>query len=95
MIGAHERSASVVADRGDVVGVPVEIGDRSVVLSCIEDDQIEELAHFEVPPDAQVVVEIDLTDRHPLKVSTDSVHLALINGNATAADEGAFGVVDS
>ena len=49
----------------DVVGVPVQISDGSIVLSGIKHDQIEERSNGEAAPDTEVVVHLDLTDGHP------------------------------
>lgn len=45
----------------DVVGVPVQVGDRAVVLAGVQHDDIQERSELEAPPDAQVVVHLDLT----------------------------------
>lgn len=62
-----------------VVGVPVQIGNGAIILPRVEHDQVEQTANAEAAPDAKVVVHFDLPDRHPLKVSTDGIHLALIS----------------
>jgi hypothetical protein len=91
---AHHTSTGIVADVVDVVGVPVEIGDGAVVLTGIEHDQIEQAADAEASPDTEVIVHLDLTDGHPLKVSSDSIHLSLVNRNTAVADERGLGVVE-
>jgi hypothetical protein len=91
---AHHTSTGIVADVVDVVGVPVEIGDGAVVLTGIKHDQIEQAADAEASPDTKVIVHLDLTDRHPLKVSSDSIHLSLVNRNTAVADERGLGVVE-
>jgi hypothetical protein len=78
----------------DVVGVPVEIGNGAVVLTGIKHDQIKQTSNAEASPDTEVIVHFDLTDRHPLKVSSDSIHLSLIDRNTAVADERGLGVVE-
>jgi hypothetical protein len=55
--------------------------------------QIEKLSHLKVSPDAKIVVQVDLTDRHPLKVCTDCIHLAGVHTNSTKLQEGSLGIV--
>jgi len=77
-----------------IIGVPVQICDGPVVLASVQHGQIDELADRERPPNSQVVVHVDLPDRHPLEVGTDGVHLALVYCDAhTVFDEGIFCVV--
>ena len=78
----------------DIVGVPVQVSDTAVVLTGVEHDQIEKVSNGEVTPDTEVVVHLDLTDWHPFEVSSDSVHLALINGNTAIGNERCLGVVE-
>lgn len=63
LMRAHHAAAGVVLDLVDVVRVPVEIGDRAVVLTSVKHDEINELANLEGPPDAKIVVHIDLPSR--------------------------------
>jgi hypothetical protein len=55
--------------------------------------QIEELSHLEVSPDTKVVVEVDLTNRHPLKVRTNCVHLARVYTDSAELQKGSLGIV--
>jgi len=91
---AHHASACIVADVVDVIGVPVEICDGAVVLAGVEHDQVEQAANAEAAPDTEVVVHFDLTNGHPLKVSSDSIHLSLVDGNTAITDERSFSVVE-
>lgn len=87
---AHHRAPGVVGDRVDVVRVPVQVGDGPVVLPRVEHHQVEQLADAEGAPDAQVVVHLDLPDRHPLEVGADCVHLHLVDGEAAVVNERGF-----
>jgi hypothetical protein len=91
---AHHTSTSIIADIVDVIGVPVEISNGTIVLTCIQHDQIEKTADAETSPDAKVIVHFDLTDGHPFEICSDGIHLSLIHGNTSVADEGGFGVVE-
>jgi hypothetical protein len=48
------------------VVVPAQTGDAAVVVASVEDDQVEKVAQLERPPDAQVVVEVDLAGKDEL-----------------------------
>lgn len=52
LTAAHEGTSSIVGDLVDVIGVPVKIGDGTVVLAGVEHDQVEQRADLEVTPDA-------------------------------------------
>lgn len=95
LVGAHESPAGVVGDLGDVVVVPAEGGDASVVVASVEHDQVDKLAEREASPDTQVVVHVDLADGHPLEVGAHGVHLPLVDADATVVDERFFGVVQA
>lgn len=45
----------------NVVGVPVKVGERSVIMTCIEHDQIEQRPDGEGSPDTEIVVHLDLS----------------------------------
>lgn len=77
----------------DVVGVPVEIGNRPIVLPSIEHHQIEQRAYREAPPNSQIVVHLDLANRHPFEVGPHRIHLPLVNTDPTVLDERGFCVV--
>ena len=49
----------------DVVGVPVQVCDGTVVLPGVEHDQVEERSNRVAAPDTKVVIHLDLTDGHP------------------------------
>jgi hypothetical protein len=55
--------------------------------------QIEKLSHLEVSPDAKVVVQVDLTNRHPLKVRTNCIHLARVYTDSTELQKGSLSIV--
>lgn len=77
-----------------IVGVPVQICDRPVILASVQHRQIDELADGERPPNSQVVIHVDLPDRHPLEVGTYGVHLALVYCDThTILDERVFCIV--
>jgi hypothetical protein len=78
----------------DVVGVPVEIGNGAVVLTGIKHDQIKQTSNAEASPDTEVIVHLNLADGHPFKVSSDSIHLSLVDRNTAVADERGFSVVE-
>lgn len=46
-----------------------------VVCKQIDTYKIDKFAKREAPPDTEVVVHVDLTDRHPFEVCAHSVHL--------------------
>jgi hypothetical protein len=91
---AHHASTGIVADVMDVVGVPVEIGNGAVVLTGIKHDQIKQTSNAEASPDTEVIVHLNLADGHPFKVSSDSIHLSLVDRNTAVADERGFSVVE-
>ena len=75
--------------------VPAEAGDAAVVVARVKNHQVKQVAELERPPDAQVVVQIYLPDRHPLKVGSHRVHLALVHADGRAIGaEGLLGVVE-
>jgi hypothetical protein len=77
----------------DIVCVPIQVRDRSVVLPGIKHDQIGEVAKLERAPDAQVVVHLHLADWHPLEVGANGIHLPLVDRDATIFDERVLGIV--
>jgi hypothetical protein len=100
-VAAHERASGIVAELRDVVVVPIEGRDGAIVVARVEHDEIEELADLKGAPYAEIVVHVDLADasrvrrgfiggmgglRHPLKVRSHGVHLALINAYAAGLD---------
>lgn len=53
------------------------------------------LANLEAPPDPQVVVHVNLSDRLPLKVRTNCIHLALVDAYTSIHLKGLLCVVES
>lgn len=90
---AHQRPRGIVGDVVDVVVVPIQSCNTPVVVARVEHDQIHHLAQLEVPPDAQIVVERHLPDRHPLEIRPHSVHLALVDAHAAKLEERLFRIV--
>lgn len=72
-----------------------KISNGAVIVAGVEHGQVKKSTHLEVSPDTEIVVHVDLPDRHPLKVSANGVHLALIDTDAAEAKEGVFGIVHS
>ena len=73
--------------------VPVQISDASIVLTGVKYDQVKQCADRKASPNPQIVVHLDLADRHPLEVSSNSVHLSLVNANSTISNERGLGIV--
>jgi hypothetical protein len=55
--------------------------------------QIEQLAHLEVPPNAEIIVQVDLAYRHPLEVGAYCVHFTGVDTYAAELEERGFGIV--
>jgi hypothetical protein len=55
--------------------------------------QIEQLSHLEVSPYAKIIVQVDLTNGHPLEVRTDCVHLARVYTDSTELQEGSLSII--
>jgi hypothetical protein len=55
--------------------------------------QIKQLPHLEIPPDTQIIIKINLANRHPFKVRAYRVHLARIHADSTGFQKRRFGVV--
>ena len=51
----------------DIVRIPVQISDGAIVLSGVEDDQVDERAKLERSPDAEVVVHFDYKNATSVK----------------------------
>lgn len=62
LTAAHEGARGVVDELLNVVVVPAELGDAAIVAAGIEHDQIQELAHLERTPDAQIIIHVHLAD---------------------------------
>ena len=45
-------------------------------------DEVKQLSHTEIPPNAEVIVKINLTDRHPLKIRAYRIHFESVEGYA-------------
>ena len=96
----HHGAAGVVADLVDVVTmschnavsrlhasysrIPVEISDRSVIITSIQHDKVDQSAQVERSPDAKIVVHLHLSDWHPLEVCTNGIHLPLVEADMLA-----------
>lgn len=91
--GSHHGPASIIGDSVDIVCIPVQICYRAVVLPGVKHDQVCQIAELERAPDSQVIVHLDLSNWHPLKISTDTVHFALVNRDAAVFDKRIFSVV--
>ena len=87
---AHHRAPCVIGDLVNVVGVGIDVGYIAVILTSVKHDQVEESADAKATPNSQIVIHFDLTDWHPLKVGTNSIHLSLIDTDATILDERLF-----
>ena len=83
----HHRAARVVRDLVDVMSIPVQIGDGPIVLTSVKHDKVKERADREAPPNPQIVVHLNLANRHPLEVRPNSVHLSLVNADSTIPDK--------
>jgi hypothetical protein len=46
-----------------------------------------------LPPNPKIIVHADLSQRHPLEVGANGIHLPLVDRNATILQEGLFGIV--
>jgi hypothetical protein len=44
-------ATGVIRDGMDIVGIPVQVGDRAVILSGIEHHEVKQIAELEVSPD--------------------------------------------
>lgn len=75
----HHASSGVIGQRVDVICVPVQICDGTVIVSSVEHDQIEQAANAEASPNTQVVVHFHLSDWHPLEICAHRIHLTLID----------------
>ena len=84
---AHHRAPCVIRDLMDVIGIPVQISDGPIVLTSVEHDEVKQCADGKASPNPQIVVHLNLADRHPLEISSNSVHLSLVNTNSPIADE--------
>jgi hypothetical protein len=60
-------------------GSPTKRSDTPVIVASIQDDQVQQVAHGESPPNPQIVVHVNLPNGNPLKVGPHSVHLSLVN----------------
>ena len=72
-----------------------QTSDAAVVVARVDNDQVHQLAQLERPPHAEVVVQIDLPDGHPLEVRPHGVHLPLVDADRRAVvAERLLGVVE-
>ena len=90
---AHHWACRVIRDLVDIVRVPVQISDASIVLTSVENDKVKQCTNGEASPNSQIVVHLNLADRHPLEISSNSVHLSLVNTDSTISNERGLGIV--
>jgi len=64
--------------------VPVEIRDRSVIITSIQHDKVNKSTQVEGSPDTKIVVHLNLSDRHPFEVCTNCIHLPLVEADMLA-----------
>ncbi len=79
LIGIPVPKRTSVSSHTDKAGEYLQISDTAIILTSIEHDKIHQVAKLEIPPDSQIIIHLHLSDRHPLKVSSDCIHLALVN----------------
>ena len=60
LTATHQRTWGIVRYGMNVIGVPVEIGDGSVVLPGVKHDEIKQGSDWKTPPNAEVIVHLDL-----------------------------------
>jgi hypothetical protein len=66
LIRTHKSATSIIRDLSNIIIVPAaKSGDAPVVVAGVKHDQVDQLAEGEVPPNSQIVVHINLSDRHP------------------------------
>ena len=75
----HHRAACVVGDLVDVMCIPVQIGDGSIVVTSIKHYKVKQCTDRKASPNSQIVIHFNLANWHPLKVSSNSVHLSLVD----------------
>ena len=68
---AHHTAACIVRDLVNVMSVPIQISDGPVVVTSIKHDEIKQCADRKASPNPQVVVHLNLPNRHPLKLDYD------------------------
>lgn len=73
------KRTSVSSHTEEEAGKILQISDTAIILTSIEHDEIHQIAKLEISPDSQIIIHLHLSDRHPLKVSSDCIHLALVN----------------
>lgn len=62
--------------------VVVQIGEVPVILPRIEHDHIRERTKFERPPDPQLIIRVDLSDRQPWKSPRATGHTVRIGNHS-------------
>ena len=67
--------------------IPVQIRDASIVLTRVKHNKVKQCADGEASPNPQIVVHLHLADRHPLEISSNGVHLTLVNTDSTVPNE--------
>lgn len=71
----------------DIISVPVEVGDAAIVLASVEHNEIHKISNLEISPDSKIVIHLNLSNGHPLKIRSDGVHFVLINRNSVVNNE--------
>jgi hypothetical protein len=71
----------------NVISIPVQIRNRTIVLTSIKHEEIHQVANLEVTPDTEIVVHLNLANWHPFEVSANSIHFALVDRDSTVFDE--------
>lgn len=96
LVAAHESPSRIIRNQWDVILVPAKVCDGPVVVSGVEYDKIEQFAHLEASPNSEIVIQISLSDGHPLEVRADSIHLPLVYADTRAIiEEALLGIVES
>lgn len=65
-------------------GCHLQVGYTSIIMPCVQHNEVEERSNREGSPDTQIVVHIYLPNGHPLEVGPHSVHLPLFKGDILA-----------
>ena len=77
--------------------VPVaQTGNAAIIIPRVQDYQIRQIPQGKRSPDAQVIVQIYLADRHPFEIRSYRIHFSSIDTDAAAIGEKrSFRVVQS
>lgn len=74
--------------------LPSKTSNAPIIVSSVQHDKVEKVAHRKTTPDAQVIIHINLAKRDPLEVRPNRIHLALVETHSSLFDERLFGIVD-